>query len=105
LGLTYSSRAISGVPRPSAASTSKPLIRGFTCRVTSQRSGSPDWRFPDGSFGYVEVDGEVDHEVSYAYFQPTPFAEWHVSVTGDGLDLSGVARVVMQLNGSVIPQV
>jgi hypothetical protein len=82
--------------------TSKPLIRDFTYRVTSKQVGSPDWRFPDGSLGYVEVDGVVDDEVSYAYFQPTPFGEWHVSVTGDGLDLSGVTRVVMQFAGSVI---
>ena len=60
---------------------------------------------PDGSFGYVEVDGVVDNEVRYAYFQPTPFGEWHIKVTGDGLDLSGVTRVVMQFAGSVIPEV
>lgn len=85
--------------------TSKPLVRNFTYRVTDKRSASPDWRFPDGSFGYVEVDGVVDNEVGYAYFQPTPFGEWHIKVTGDGLDLSGVTRVVMQFAGSVIPEV
>lgn len=85
--------------------TSKPLVRAFEYRVTQKRSGTPDWRFPDGSYGYVEVDGKVDNEVSYAYFQPTPFGEWHVSVTGDNLDLSGVTRVVMQFAGSVIPEV
>jgi len=47
----------------------------------------------------------VDNEVRYAYFQPTPFGEWHIKVTGDGLDLSGVTRVVMQFAGSVIPEV
>jgi hypothetical protein len=56
------------------------------------------------SYGYVEVDGKVDNEVSYAYFQPTPFGEWHISVIGDDLDLSGVTRVVMQFAGSVIPE-
>ena len=60
--------------------------------------------FPNGTYGYIEVDGVVDEEVSYAYFQPTPFAEWHVKVTGDGLDLSGLTRVVMQFAGSVIPR-
>lgn len=84
--------------------TSKPLTRDFTYRVSGKRSASPDWRFPDGSFGYVEVDGVVDNEVAYAYFQPTPFGEWHISVTGDELDLSGVTRVVMQFAGSVIPR-
>ena len=58
--------------------TSKPLARDFEYRVTRQEVGTPDWRFPDGTFGYIEVDGVVDDEVSYAYFQPTPFAEWHI---------------------------
>jgi hypothetical protein len=84
--------------------TSKPLVRDFEYRVTALQVGPPDWRFPNGTFGYIEVDGVVDDEVSYAYFQPTPFAEWHVTVRGDGLDLSGVTRLVMQFAGSVIPQ-
>jgi hypothetical protein len=84
--------------------TSKPLVRDFEYRVTELQVGTPDWRFPNGSFGYIEVDGVVDDEVSYAYFQPTPFAEWHVIVRGDGLDLSGVTRLVMQFAGSVIPE-
>lgn len=84
--------------------TAKPLQRDFEYRVTTKKVGTPDWRFPNGSFGYIEVDGVVDDEVSYAYFQPTPFAEWHISVTGDGLNLSGVTRLVMQVAGSVIPQ-
>jgi hypothetical protein len=84
--------------------TSKPLVRDFEYRVSTRRSGNPAWRFPDGTYGYIEVDGVVDDEVSYAYFQPTPFAEWHVRVHGDGLDLSRMTRVVMEFAGSVIPQ-
>jgi hypothetical protein len=84
--------------------TSKPLVREFEYRVSSRRSGTPAWRFPDGRYGYIEVDGVVDDEVSYAYFQPTPFAEWHVRVRGDRVDLSTVTRVVMEFAGSVIPQ-
>ncbi|HEY5820512.1 MAG TPA: hypothetical protein VIT20_00960 [Propionibacteriaceae bacterium] len=84
--------------------TSKPLVRDFQYRVTGKKVGTPDWRFPDGSFGYIEVDGVVDDEVSYAYFQPTPFAEWSIRVSGDGLNLSGATRLIMQFAGSVIPQ-
>ena len=62
--------------------TSKPLVRDFQYRVTrADDDGSADWSFPNGTYGYIEVDGVVDDEVSYAYFQPTPFAEWHVKVT------------------------
>jgi hypothetical protein len=45
----------------------------------------------------------VDDELRYAYIQPTPYAEWHVAVTGDGLDLPGLTRVVMHA-GSVNPR-
>lgn len=55
--------------------TAKPLQRGFEYRVTKTRQGPPDWTFDNGTFGYIEVDGSVDKEVSYAYFEPTPFAE------------------------------
>ncbi len=83
--------------------TSKPLVRDFRYRVSKQQVGSPSWRFPDGTYGYIEVDGVVDNEVSYAYFQPTPFAQWQITVTGNGVDLSSVTRLVMQFAGSVIP--
>lgn len=84
--------------------TSKPLVREFQYRVARQESGPPDWRFPDGTYGYIEVDGIVDDEVRYAYFQPTPFAHWQISVRGSGVDLSGLEGVVMEFAGSVIPQ-
>ncbi|MDQ2837090.1 MAG: hypothetical protein M3Y42_00760 [Actinomycetota bacterium] len=85
--------------------TSKPLTRDFEYRVTDKRDGTPDWRFENGTYGYVEVDGVVDTEVSYAYFQPTPFAEWSISlVKTPGVDLSGVTRLTMQFAGSVIPE-
>src|SRR5262249_14971531 len=61
--------------------TAKPLVRDFQYRVSAYDVGSPAWRFPNGTYGYVEVDGVVDDEVSYAYFQPTPFGEWHISVS------------------------
>jgi len=85
--------------------TSKPLIRDFEYRVSSKSAGSPDWVFDDGTFGYVEVDGTVDNEVSYAYFQPTPFAEWNISLTRTpAIDLSGVTKITMQFAGSVIAE-
>ena len=83
--------------------TSRPLVRDFRYRVTRTDDGSADWVFPSGRYGTIEVDGVIDDEVGYAYVQPTPFAEWHVKVTGDGLDLSGLTRVVMQFTGSVNP--
>ena len=85
--------------------TAKPLVRAFEYRVSKKKEGSPSWRFPDGTFGYIEVDGVVDDEVSYAYFQPTPFGDWHITVSGDGLRLAGATRLVMQFAGSVIPQI
>ncbi len=84
--------------------TSKPLVRDFQYRVSHSHDSGAAWMFPNGTYGYIEVDGVVDDEVSYAYFQPTPFAEWHVKVTGNRLDLSGLTRVVMQFAGSVIPR-
>ena len=84
--------------------TSRPLVHDFRYRVTRTDDGSVDWVFPNGTYGVIEVDGVVDDEVGYAYIQPTPCAEWHVSVTGDGLDLSGLTRVVMQFAGSVNPR-
>lgn len=83
--------------------TSKPLVRDFEYRVATTKSGTPDWRFEDGTFGYIEVDGAVDSEVSYAYFQPTPFAEWDISLARTpGIDLSAVTKITMQFAGSVI---
>jgi hypothetical protein len=85
--------------------TSKPLVRDFAYRVTTRKTGTPDWEFDDGSYGYIEVDGSVDSEVSYAYFQPTPFAEWHISLARTPrVDLSGVTKVTMAFAGSVIAE-
>ena len=82
---------------------SKPLVRDFRYRVAHVDDGAPAWIFPNDTYGYIEVDGVVDDDTTHAYFQPTPLAEWHVSVSGDGLDLSGLTRVVMQFSGSVNP--
>ncbi|MEO6700792.1 MAG: hypothetical protein ABI140_00450 [Jatrophihabitantaceae bacterium] len=85
--------------------TSKPLVRDFEYRVSTKLSGPPDWVFSDGSYGYIEVDGTVDNEVSYAYFQPTPFAEWSIDLSRTpGVDLSGVTKLTMQFAGSVIAE-
>lgn len=86
--------------------TSSPLQRDFEYRVSAKRTGTPDWEFDDGSFGYIEVDGVVDEEVSYAYFEPTPFAQWQIDLTAHnpGLDLSGVTKLTLEFAGSVIPE-
>lgn len=86
--------------------TSDPLEREFVYRVSSKLEfPPPEWTFEDGTYGYIEVDGIVDDEVSYAYFEPTPFAQWRIDLTAHnpGLDLSGVTRVTMVFAGSVIP--
>jgi len=86
--------------------TSQPLQRDFEYRVSAQRDGTPDWRFDNGTYGYIEVDGVVDHEVSYAYFEPTPFAQWRIDLTAHnpGVDLSGVTKITMEFAGSVIAE-
>lgn len=88
--------------------TSRPLRRDFAYRVSDKHSGdSPEWRFDDGTYGSVVVDGSVDSEVSYAYFEPTPFAQWTVSIKSfnAGIDLSPLTKITMEFAGSVIPQV
>jgi hypothetical protein len=84
--------------------TSKPLERAFQYRVSTSRQGPPDWQFANGAYGYIEVDGTVDREVAYAYFEPTPFAQWRVrpSIHSSGTDLSKVKRIVMEFSGSLI---
>lgn len=84
--------------------TSRPLVREFRYRVRRADDGSAAWVFPNGTYGSIEVESSIDDELGYAYIQPTPYAEWQVAVTGDGLDLSGLTRVVMQFAGSVNPR-
>lgn len=85
--------------------TSAPLSRTFEYSVSAHDEGNADWKFDDGSFGYVDVDGAVDHEVSYAYFEPTPFAEWQLTVKSQPhVDLSRVTKITLIFAGSVIPQ-
>jgi hypothetical protein len=84
--------------------TSKPLERIFRYRVSDKNDGMPNWRFENGTYGYIEVDGTVDNEVRYAYFEPTPFGEWTIKVdSGEGVNLSGVTKITMEFAGSVIP--
>lgn len=84
--------------------TSKPLQRIFRYRVSDKREGTPNWRFENGTYGYIEVDGTVDDEVRYAYFEPTPFSEWTIKVNpSEGVNLSGVTKITMEFAGSVIP--
>ena len=42
--------------------TSRPLVRDFRYRVARTDDGSAAWVFPNGTYGFVEVDGVVDDE-------------------------------------------
>jgi hypothetical protein len=85
---------------------SSPLQRGFHYRVSATRQRPEDWVFGNGTYGYVEIDGAVDQEVSFAYFVPTPLAEWRIaSPQGVKQDFSGVTKIILEFAGSVIPRV
>lgn len=82
---------------------SKPLTRTFEYKVSNDSKNS-DWAFENGTFGLVQIDGAVDHEVSYAYFRPTPFSEWKISLRSNNsdLDLSKVSKITMYMEGTAI---
>ncbi|MCJ7617116.1 MAG: hypothetical protein MUO43_11335, partial [Desulfobacterales bacterium] len=82
---------------------SKVLTRTFKYAVGNHET-NPDWRFDDGVLGFVQVDGAVDKEVAYAYFQPTPFSEWSISLNSNnpGLDYSGISKITMFFEGTAI---
>ncbi|TFW31059.1 hypothetical protein [Duganella callida] len=90
------------------AFSSKPLARLFEYHVKPAKSADPNpaWAFANGDLGYIELDGRVDNEVKYAYFAPTPFSAWHLSLPVElnpGVDLSAVSSVTFQFQGSAIP--
>lgn len=77
--------------------TSEPLVCCFAYRVSKQEGAESAWRFSDGTYGSIELDGVVvDDEVGHACFQPVPFAPWHLRVLDGGLDLTRLSRVVME---------
>lgn len=82
---------------------SKGLTRTFKYKVSSD-SRKADWSFENGTYGLVQIDGSVDHEVAYAYFRPTPFSEWKISLKSDnnGADFSAVTKITMYFEGSAI---
>jgi hypothetical protein len=72
--------------------TAAPLERFF------QYHGAPG----DGS---IDGGGVVDDEERFAYFQPTPFTNWHLKLPSEfngTLDLSGLNKVTMTFSGSAI---
>jgi hypothetical protein len=86
---------------------SKPLSRVFEYHTqgSQSREQQPALTFDNGDLGFIEIDGSIDNEVKYAYFQPTPFTEWTVSVdaaTNPDVDLSGLRAVTFQFRGSVV---
>jgi hypothetical protein len=84
--------------------TSKPLGQLFQYRLGGGNV-QPDWTFDNGQVATIELDGRVDNEVSYAYFQPTPFTEWTISVNPANVDLSKLTKITMEFMGSAIGEV
>jgi hypothetical protein len=82
---------------------SKSLTRSFKYMM-DVNGQNPNWKFDDGKLGFVQVDGSVDKEVAYAYFQPTPFSEWSISLleNNPGLDYSKITKITMYFGGSAI---
>lgn len=83
----------------------KPLMRGFEYTVAGKQSTTHDWQFEDGSFGSLDIDGTVDQEVAYAYFEPTPFTQWTIDLTEiQHRDASRVTKATLVFFGSAIQQ-
>jgi hypothetical protein len=82
--------------------TAEPLKRGFEYGIDVRGREDPAWMFANGQLGYVEVDSSVAEGLGYVYFEPTPFTEWTITVAHPELDLSKVARIIMQFEGSAI---
>lgn len=82
---------------------SKLLTRTFKYRVSKGNTGA-SWQFDNGTYGIVQIDGAVDQEVAYAYFRPTPFSEWTISLRSynSTLDYSKVSKITMYFAGSAI---
>ena len=83
---------------------SKSLERAFKYSVV-QDSLNTDWVFDNDSYGQVMIDGEIDDEVKYAYFRPTPFSEWKISIKPErnpGVDFSEVTKITMDFAGTTI---
>lgn len=85
---------------------SKELTRAFKYLISTHNKNS-SWEFENGTYGIVQIDGSVDKEVAYAYFQPTPFSEWNISLTSNnhGLDYSKISKITMVFEGSAIGSV
>jgi len=85
---------------------SKELTRAFKYLISTHDKNS-SWEFENGTYGVVQIDGSVDKEVSYAYFQPTPFSEWSISLSSNnkGVDYSKVSKITMAFEGSAIGSV
>jgi len=85
---------------------SKGLIRPFKYREIPRAGakGEINWTFDNGDVGQVILDGKVDNEVSYAYFRPTPFSEWSISLlkNNPGVDYSNITKITMYFEGTAI---
>jgi hypothetical protein len=57
------------------------------------------------SFGSLDIDGTVDQEVAYAYFEPTPFTQWTIDLREiKHRDASGVTKATLVFFGSAIQE-
>jgi hypothetical protein len=90
----------------SSAGSYDDRYRGKSYRFTSvalhrkfQYQGDP------GKKSSIIVDGAVADEEKYAYFQPTPFSEWVISLPqqyNPNIDLTGLTKITLEFAGSVI---
>jgi hypothetical protein len=82
----------------------RPLSRRFQYRVSENQDIDAAWMFDDGTYGYSVVDGTIDEDLRYAYFEPTVFTQWQVRLarSSAGTDLSGVTKITMEISGSII---
>jgi hypothetical protein len=85
---------------------SKQLTRTFKYRV-AKNGENQAWIFDDGTIGIIQIDGKVDTEVEYAYFEPTPFSEWTIALpkkdkNNPSIDYSHISKVTMYFEGSAI---
>jgi len=81
--------------------TGHPIFRRFQYFVNSTKYKS-DFLFDDGKYGHIHEDGRLDDEISYAYFKPTPFTDWTITLN-PSLDLKNLSKITMQFGGINIP--
>ncbi|MFT3908935.1 MAG: hypothetical protein QM737_05875 [Ferruginibacter sp.] len=83
---------------------SQPLTRGFEYAV-SNNADKYDRKFDNNTYAVIQMDGKIDKEVEYAYFEPTPFSHWNIEVVNYiNLDLSNLNKISFYFEGSAIAE-